>query len=69
MDRYRLANLNRHQSGVRAIEDCCRKTGIKAQVPAGGSRQRNVSRARSEVACRPTYFLDNWVDSNVKKLT
>ncbi len=53
-DKFRLADLGRQQSATQTVEDHCREAGISVMALAGGSRQRQVSKARRELACRLT---------------
>lgn len=53
-EKYRLANLDRERSDSQMIHDCCQEAGIHIQALSGGSRQRQVSKVRHDLACKLT---------------
>jgi putative transposase len=52
--RYRSANLDRRRIAAQLIETACAENGICAQSLSGGSRRRDVSRLRHELALKLT---------------
>jgi len=50
--KYRLANLDREKAANALVEKCCHENSISRQAFIGGSRVREVSKLRSELACR-----------------
>lgn len=50
--KYRLANLDREKAANALVEKCCHENSISRQALIGGSRVREVSKLRSELACR-----------------
>ncbi|MDA8141019.1 MAG: transposase [Desulfobacteraceae bacterium] len=55
--KYRLANLDREKAALELIEQCCQENGISFQALSGGSRVRQVSKARHELSWRLTEEL------------
>ena len=55
--KYRLANLDRGKAASELIEHCCRENSISIPAVRGGSRLRQVSRVRHELAHRLTKEL------------
>jgi putative transposase len=55
--KYRLANLDRKKMASELIEGCCQKSGVFIEALSGGSRLRQVSKVRSELAQRLTTEL------------
>jgi REP element-mobilizing transposase RayT len=50
--KYRLANLDREKAANELVEQCCHENGVSRHALSGGSRVRNISRLRSELACK-----------------
>ena len=48
--KYRLANMDREKMASQLVERCCEKNGISVLALNGGSRLRNVSKVRRELA-------------------
>lgn len=49
--KYRLTNLDREKAAAELIANYCEESGISIQALRGGSRQRDISRVRREMAC------------------
>ncbi len=50
--KYRLVNLDREKATCELVERYCHEKGVSSQALSGGSRVRNVSKLRSELACK-----------------
>ena len=50
--KYRLVNLDREKAACDLVEQYCHEKGVSSQALSGGSRVRNVSKLRSELACK-----------------
>ena len=55
--KYRLANLDRKRTASKLIESCCQESGVSIEALHGGSRLRQVSNVRHELANRLTTEL------------
>jgi REP element-mobilizing transposase RayT len=56
-DRYRLTNRDREKMASQMVVEHCREAGIHIQALAGGSRSREVSKLRYNLACKLTEEL------------
>ncbi len=55
--KHRLANLDREKMALQLVESACEKGGISVQALSGGSRLRDVSNVRRELAQKMTEQL------------
>ncbi len=52
-----IANLDRKRMAWRIIESCCQENGVSIKALRGGSRMRQISKVRCELASRLTIEL------------